>query len=464
MAESGADPEIDLPRPALLQRTPLLAVSSLGLPLVLAATCQFIFNLTEVWVFGQLGDRGASLAGAAASDVVTGIFAVLAHGLGNAAVAHISFCKGARDELGVRRHARQALALGAVLSIACAVVGLLASVVGGAIIPEGPARTAGVAFLRVMALGGFGTIYVAFSVSILRALGDSMRPLMVVAAMSIGTLVLEMVFLLGWFGIEPKGVVAAAWITVLMRGLAAAGGIYVIHRHISLRTPRGERFIDWSTLRVQLKLGMTGALQQVVRLLGLLILLGVAAVQFGPAEYTAVNIWIKLDLPTLLMSIAWGGAVAPVVGMSLGAKRLAFARKAAWSGVMLGVLSALVTAGIVMNLSDEIVTALVPDVPTAVGFTHNIVVFAAPAYVFLTMGIVISGAYNGAGNMVTPLVWDVMTILVTQSLVAVVLARPTFLGITGIGVAVLISRFLQGAVAAAFLVRARWHRETPRGP
>jgi len=441
--------------PKLLTRSPLGAVAGLGTPLALAAVFQFAFNLVEVWIFGQVGDGGASLAGAAASDIVTGIFALLANGLGNAAVAEISYCHGAGDLRGEQRHARQALVLGAILSLLSAVVGILADPIGGLVMAEGATRAEGTAFLRIMAIGGFGTIYIAFTIAILRARGDSVRPLALVALMSVATLALEAVYVLGLFGVEPGGVVAAGWITVILRGATAIVAIWLIARGLSLKPPPGERFIVWSALRHQLRLGLTSALQQSTRLVGFLILLAIVAARFSGPEgnptYTAVNVWIKLDLPTIILAFAWGGGVAPIVGMALGAGRRRYARKAAWSGVGCVVGTSFVTMTIMLLFAAALAAAFIPDDPAAVALTDTLYQYAAPVYAFFTTGIVISMAYNGAGNMRAPLIWDVAVILGVQSVVAFVLARPDGLGVDGVGVAIVVSAILQGLMPGAML-------------
>lgn len=447
----------------MLDRTPFRGVLVLGLPLVLAACFQFSFNLSEVWIFGHIPDRGASLAGAAASDIVTAVFALFASGLGNAAVAKISYCHGAGDRLGVMRHARQALFIGVVLSLLSAVVGLFAGPIGNLIMSDGAPQEAGIAFLRIMALGGFGTIFIAMAIAILRSQGDSVRPLQVVVFMSVGTLILEAIFVLGLFGVEPHTVVAAAWITVVIRAIAAIGGVWWVSRCISLRPPEGERFIDFAALKTQLRLGFVAALQQSVQLVGFMILLYVVAGRFygidGNYEYTAVNIWIKLEVPTILLAFAWGGSVSPAVGMGLGAGRPAFSRHAAWAGVFLGAILSLVTMAFVLTCSEWLVTLFVPTVPKAIALSTELFAFSAPVYPFLTASIIIAAAFNGAGDMRTPLLWDLFTILAIQSTLVVLLAQEEGMGIVGVGWAVLIGRILQGVVPSVLLYFSKWAKD-----
>ncbi|TNF35120.1 MAG: hypothetical protein EP329_06550 [Deltaproteobacteria bacterium] len=273
--------------------------------------------------------------------------------------------------------------------------------------------------------------------------------------MSVATLALEAIYVLGLFGADPGGVVAAGWITVILRGATAIIAIWLISRSVSLKPPPGEHFIVWSALRHQLRLGLTSALQQSARLVGFLILLAIVAARFGGPEgnptYTAVNVWIKLDLPTIILAFAWGGGVAPVVGMALGAGRPRFARRAAWSGVGYVIATSLVTMTIMLLFAAALAAAFIPDDPTAVTLTGVLYQYAAPVYAFFTTGIVISMAYNGAGNMRTPLIWDVAIILGVQSVVAFLLARPDGLGVDGVGVAIVVSAVLQGLVPGAML-------------
>lgn len=450
--------------PPLLRGSPMRAVALVGYPLALAAIFQFSFNLIEVWIFGQVGDGGASLAGAAASDIVTGIFALLANGLGNAAVAEIAFAHGAGDELAVRRHTRQVLAIGVVLSLLSVVVGLLAGPIGEVVMAEGETRVQGTAFLRIMALGGFGTIFVAIGIAVLRARGQTGGPLGVVAVMSILTIGLEAVFVLGLWDVPKGGVVAAGVITVVLRGIGGGVLVWLIARGIPLRPPPGERFVNGAALRKQLRLGLSSAAQQSLRLVGFLVILAIVADRYATATgnptYTAVNVWIKLDLPTIILAYAWGGGTAPIVGMALGAGRRGFAGRAAWSGVLFAVLTSLVTMTTMLIFAGALAAAFIPDDPAAVAATAAIYAYAAPAYAFLVTGIVIAMAFNGAGNMRAPLIWDAAIFIAFQSVFAFALARPgaDTTDVLGLGVVIFATGALQGVIPALVLRLARWHR------
>ncbi len=450
--------------PVSLSRSPAMAVAMLGLPLVGATFFQGAFNLTEVWIFGQLADKGKAVAGTSVSDLVTSLFVFLASGMGNAAVAQISNAHGAGDHARERVHVRQALVGAALLSLLAALIGLAAGPIGHALFAGDTSREVGTAFLRVMGIGCFGTIFVVLATAILRARGDSVRPLVVVALMSVATLGLEAVLVLGLFDFPRYGAIAAAWVTVVVRGLCAVWAVWLIARQVSLKPEPGERFIDRAALRLQFRTGLESALQMSIRVVAILIIIRLAASRLSPlddgAAFTALNLSIKVDLPALLIAYAWGGGVGPIVGMALGAQRPPYARSAAWAGVGFGALSALVPTAVVLLWTTPVTAVFLPDAPEVVAVAVDGLHLIAPIYAFVSVGIIIALAYNGTGDMRTPLVWDIAIQLVIQGALAWYLGAPEVMGAQGLFLALAISGLLQGLIPVALLARARWGAAT----
>ncbi len=459
-------PRPDFPHPeephakGLIALSPAKAVLKLGLPLALASFFQAGFNLTEVWVFGRAGDNGASLAGAAVSDMLTALFALLASGLGNAAVTQISQATGAGDEERARRAARAAVFVGLILSLGSAVVGIFAGPLGQAFMHPS-AREPGTDFLRIMALGGFGTVYMVVVIGILRARGDSVKPLILVACVSVATLVLETGFIFGWFEgfIDAKGLVPCAWATVILRGLTSAWGLWMVNRTLPLR-PASGRFVDKDVLREQLRLGLLSALQQAVRVVGMLGLIALSFVRLHEEAakdlFTALTVWSKIDIPMIMLAFAWGGATSPIVGMELGARRPELARRAAWAGARVAFIASFANMAMVFIFGRTLVTAFLPTEPVAVEMTLSLLYYIAPVYPLMAMGMCIGYAFNGAGDMLRPLLWDLVLLIGVQGTLAFVLGGADIMGVEGFFMALTISGILQGLVPAYILMRRKW--------
>jgi len=433
----------------------------LGLPLALASFFQAGFNLTEVWVFGQTGDGGASLSGAAVSDMLTAVFALLANGMANAAVAQISRATGAGDEVRAAAAARAVLFVGVILSIGSAFVGILADPLGQVFMSES-SRGPGTAFLRIMGIGGVGTVFMVITIGVLRARGDSIVPLILIATVSIATLGLEAAFVLGWFGLDPTGIEAAAWVTVILRILTSIWGFIAVSRSIKLRPPGTRRWVDRRVLREQLSLGFLSAIQQSLRVVGMLALVGLStwliAGERGESVFRAMTLWTKIDIPMIMMAMAWGGGAAPVVGMLLGAGRSHDAGRAAWTGAGIAAMAAVVNALLVMLFAPALIGAFVPDDPSVVADTLELLDHVAPFYPLMAMGIAIGFVFNGAGDMRRPLIWDAVLLLVFQGGLAGLLVGTGLMAEGGFFLVLAISGVLQGVVPMWFLKRREWGR------
>lgn len=443
----------------ILQRSPAKAVLLLGLPLALASFFQAGFNLTEVWVFGQTGDGGASLSGAAVSDLLTAVFALLANGMANAAVAQISRATGAGDEARAAAAARGVLFVGLVLSVGSALVGAFAAPLGELLMSDS-ARPPGVAFLRIMGLGGAGTVFMVITIGILRARGDTVVPLILIATVSIATLGLEAAFILGWFGLDPHGIEAAAWVTVILRILTALWGYRAVSRQMNLKPPGTRAWVDRTVLREQLSLGFLSAIQQSLRVFGMLALVGLSTWLLdgarGESIFRALTLWTKVDIPMIMMAMAWGGGAAPAVGMLLGAGREKDAGRAAWTGAGIAAGAAVVNALLVFFFAPALIGAFVPDDPSVVADTLELLDHVAPFYPLMAMGIAIGFAFNGAGDMRRPLIWDAALLLVFQGGLAGLLVGTGLMAEGGFFVVLAISGAFQGAVPIWFLRHRRW--------
>jgi Na+-driven multidrug efflux pump len=453
------------PAGALLARPPARAVLALGLPLAAASLFQAGFNLSEVWIFGQVGDGGASLSGAAISDLLTAIFALLAHGMANAAVAQVSRATGARDEARAGAAARAVLAVGLALSLGSALVGLLADPLG-AVFMAPAARAPGTAFLRIMALGGFGTVFMVIAIGVLRGRGEARGPLILVAVVSLATLGLEAVFLLGLFGLERHGLAAAAWITVLLRAITALAGVALMARSLPLRPAVGTPWLDRGVLREQLALGLLSALQQSVRVLGMLALVGLSMALLSPEEgdlaFRALTLWTKVDIPMIMLALALGGSAAPVVGAHLGAGQPARAGLAAAAGLRYAFLGGALNFALVLAFGPALLAAFVPDAPPVREAAWALLLHIAPCYPFMAAGIACGAALNGAGDMRRPLAFDAFTLLGVQAGLAAALMASG--GVGGLHVALAVSGVLQGLIPMRVLAlaRAAWQRGPPQ--
>lgn len=170
-------------------------------------------------------------------------------------------------------------------------------------------------FILIYFVGMFPLMIYNMCAAVLRAIGDSRRPLLFIAASMLTNIVLDIVFVpvLGW------GVAGAAWATVISEGLACVLAVRALLRHdTSCRLVlRGVR-TDWRLLKRMVGLGLpTGIGSALYPLSNLTVQWGMNGL--GSIVVTGWALTGKVDLVVWLVLDSFGVAATTFVAQCYGA-------------------------------------------------------------------------------------------------------------------------------------------------
>ena len=200
---------------------------------------QQLYNTVDTLIVGNfVGTQALAAVGATSSFVqlLVGLFVGLCSGAG--VIIAQSFGAGDHDE--VNRQVHTALALAIAGGAALTVIGLLISRPVLRLM-QTPDEIVGMAseYLQIYFLGMIPQMIYNMGTNILRAVGDSKRPLYFLIVASIVNIVLDIVLV----AVIPLGVAGAAIATVLAQGISAVlGVVYILRGYPELRfTPRQLR-------------------------------------------------------------------------------------------------------------------------------------------------------------------------------------------------------------------------------
>ncbi len=176
---------------------------------------------------------------------------------------------------------------------------------------------------------------------------------------------------------------------------------------------------------------------------------------FGSAALAGYTVAIRVVLFALLPAFGLGNAAATLVGQNLGAGNPARAEQAVWRAafynfVFLGVVGlALFIAGngIVRLFTSE------ADVVAAGGRCLRIVALGFPLYAY---GMVVSQAFNGAGDTRTPTWINFGCFWLGEIPVAYLLAHVLGFGPTGVYVSITLAFSAVALVSVTIFRRGRW--------
>lgn len=223
----------------MTQGDPFRLVLQFSMPLFCSNLLQELYNLTDTALAGHLLGS-AALAEIGATAALYGLIMNFAFGMNNGLALTVSRYFGAGDESGIRRAVGWMVTLSAAVSLVltgCSLLGRDALLT----VLQVPAQAWGgaSAYLTVILLGIPLTMLYNMEAALLRAVGNSVTPLLFLLFSSVLNVGLDAAFM-GPLGLGVRG---AAIATVLAQGISAVlGVVYILRGYPELRfTPRQLR-------------------------------------------------------------------------------------------------------------------------------------------------------------------------------------------------------------------------------
>ena len=311
---------------------------------------------------------------------------------------------------GAGKHDRIGLAIGQGLRVAiwsAPVLLLLAPVVPNVFIWAGHDATLvayETVYYQVLSVGAVAVLANNTLRSFFMGRGSMLICMIVDCSGALLNILLDVVFIFGWFGVPEMGIEGAAWATVV--SLWAKAGVFwwLMHRPQFVQAYRiGDiwRF-DASVMRRLLYYGAPNGFQffvDVAGFTGFTLLVG----SLGKEAMTATTLAFNVNSVAFVPMIGIGMAISTIVGQQQGANRPELSARATWSGFLL--------AAIYMG-SFSVMYLAVPDLflfgfaanssPEEFAVLRNTVVlllrFVAAYCLFDAMNVVFVSAIKGAGD------------------------------------------------------------------
>lgn len=210
---------------------PFRLVLQFSLPLFCSNMLQQVYNLTDTALAGHLLGS-AALAEIGATAALYGLIMNFAFGMNNGLALTVSRCFGAGEREGIRRAVGWMVTLSAAVSIVLTTVSLLGRGVLLQVL-QVPAEVwdGAAAYLTVILLGIPLTMLYNMEAALLRAVGNSVTPLLFLLFSSVLNVGLDAAFM-GPLGMGVRG---AAVATVLAQGISAVlGAVYLVRSYPEL--------------------------------------------------------------------------------------------------------------------------------------------------------------------------------------------------------------------------------------
>ena len=422
-----------------------------ALPLLVGNLLQQFYNITDSIIVGQFLGKEA-LAAVSASFFIYYFIISLVIGVGRGTTVVIS------QLFGAKQYQKVQLAFSSFF-IFMLVGGIILSI-AGIIFAEPVFRLTNtpeevipqaVAYFRIYIGGTF--LFVTFNsiISILRGVGESVRPMLFILITTVLNIAFDLLFIL----VFKWGIEGAARATVVSQGIGMCIALaYVNNTHPLLSIKKQDMLFDWKLFKESLKIGLPTSVQQCAIALGLIALLGIVN-SFGTNTLTAYGAAGKIDTIITQAILTLSGALAAFCGQNIGAGRLDRVKKGVQFTMYTNIALGLLTFAAVYLFGNEMMRIFTKDIDVvAIGKEYLLIIGGF----FIVHGAlnVYNGALRGAGDTLFPMITSLVCLWLIRIPLAYYLS--SWLGRNGIWWAIGISITIGLIVTFVYYKIGFWKR------
>lgn len=422
-----------------------------AVPLLVGNLLQQFYNITDSIIVGQFLGKEA-LAAVSASFFIYYFIISLVIGVGSGTTVVISQLFGAKQYQKVQLAFSSFFIFMLVGGIILSIAGIIfaESVFRLTNTPEEVIPQA-VAYFRIYIGGTF--LFVTFNsiISILRGVGESVRPMLFILITTVLNIAFDLLFIL----VFKWGIEGAARATVVSQGIGMCIALaYVNNTHPLLSIKKQDMLFDWKLFKESLKIGLPTSVQQCAIALGLIALLGIVN-SFGTNTLTAYGAAGKIDTIITQAVLTLSGALAAFCGQNIGAGRLDRVKKGVQFTMYTNIALGLLTFAAVYLFGNEMMRIFTKDIDVvAIGKEYLLIIGGF----FIVHGAlnVYNGALRGAGDTLFPMITSLVCLWLIRIPLAYYLS--SWLGRNGIWWAIGISITIGLIVTFVYYKIGFWKR------
>ncbi len=370
-----------------------------SIPLLIGNLFQQLYNTVDSIVVGNFVSKQALAAVGSTGPIINTLVGFFM-GLSTGASVIISQYFGARDYKNLRLAVHTTMIMTFALSIVFTFAGI-------AIVPAmlrfmqtpDDVFAESAQYLRIYFAGVLGLMVYNIGSGILRAVGDSRRPLYFLCFSTVLNIILDLVFVL----VFHMGIAGVAYATIIAQ---FASSILVLIVLSNKSEPYGivwrEIRLSKAILKVIIRVGMPAGLQQAVTSFSNVFVQSYIN-NFGSSCMAGWTSYSKIDQFVMLPMQSLSLASTTFVGQNLGAHQLDRAKK----GMHLSLYMAIgttVSLAVLLNIFASQLLRLFNQDPEVLEYGIIFVRFMSPFYVLCCWNQIYCGALRGAGDSTGPMV------------------------------------------------------------
>ena len=391
-----------------------------SVPLLIGNLFQQLYNTVDAYVVGNFVSKEALAAVGASSPIINmliGFFMGLATGAGVIIAQYF----GAGDNGRLKKAVHSSAALTLVMSLLLTVIGIIGTnpMLHAIGIPADVFHDSSTYLMIYFAGISFNLIYNMGS-GILRAMGDSKRPLYFLIIACIVNIILDFLFV----KYLHMGVAGAGYATLIAQAISAILVVIVLIRS------EGPHQLFWKQIRFHLPIltkrimvGVPTGIQH--RIVSLSTVIGQSYVNaFGSSVVAGYSATIRIDGFVNLPLQSFNMAVTTFVGQNIGAKQYERVKKGSRIALWM-TMAVIATMAISLFFFGESFIAIFNSEPDVIQAGRTMQLAFVPFYIMLPVVQIYNGVLRGAGKSSVPMYIMVFNFVILRQIYLAIVTQMT---------------------------------------
>lgn len=368
-------------------------------PIMLGSFFQQFYNTVDAVIVGQFVGKNALAAIGGSSATIINLILGFFGGLASGASVIISRYFGSQDSKGVSKSIHTIYAFSLISSIFVAIIGIILSPVMLTLMNT-PAELMeeSVLYMRIYFAGIVFVFIYNVGSYVLRALGDSKRPLIYLIICCFINVALDIILVL----VIPMGVAGVAIATMIAQAVSAVLVTRALTKstnlcHFSIK----EIKIHKDVLKSELFIGIPGGFQSAMYSISNM-MIQTAINGFGTDYSAAWAAYGKLDAIFWMISGSFGIAITTFVGQNYGAGKIDRVKKSVKVCMGMDMVVSIVMTVVLIAFRVPLFGIFTTDA-TVVEVGAYMLNLMTPYYALFVFIEILSGALRGMGDVVAPM-------------------------------------------------------------
>jgi len=432
------------------------ALLVLSIPMILEMVMESLFSIIDILFVSRIGVEAVATVGLTES-VITIVYSI-SIGMSLGATAMVARRVGEKNPEEAAVASVQAIGIGVLVSVLIGMVGVvyadrILELMGGSeeVIREGAIYTR-------IAMGSNVVIMLLFLLNgIFRGAGDASLAMQSLWLANGINIILDPILIFGIGPFPELGLKGAAIATATGRGVGVLFQFWLLVRGSSVVRLTFEHLrVRWDIIRRLVKVSANGAFQFLISSASWIFLMRIIAL-FGDEAVAGYVIAIRLIIFTILPSWGLSNAAATLVGQNLGAGHPERAERSVWRAGLINTIFLMSVSVIYIIFAPQIIQ-IFDDTPAVVEAGVVTLRIICLGYIFFGYGMVLSQAFNGAGDTRTPMLINIVCFWLLEIPLGYFLAVTLEMGLAGVCWAIAIAETMLAIMAAILFKRGKWKK------